>query len=119
MTTVVLVIVSHVVDVKPQHHRVVFVNRVVTVHRVAPGKVAEAEVNLHVVILAESDDVLAASLDQRRRVPVALENLVLLEVNVDWVRPIKSAFSFQISAVLRFTLNRTSLQSKSSSLITH
>ena len=63
VATVVLVVVAHVVDIEPQHHRVVFVNRVVTVHRVAPGEVAEAEVNLHLVILSESDDVFATALD--------------------------------------------------------
>src|SRR5687768_4794569 len=90
--TVLLVIVSHVVDIKAQHHRVVFVNRVVAVHRVTSDKVAEPEVDLYVVTLAESYNVLTAALDQRGCVPVALENLVFLEVNMDWVRPIKSTF---------------------------
>src|ERR1051325_3855179 len=89
--TIALVSVAHVVDVKPQHHRVVFVNNVVAVHRVAPHEVAEPEVERDVVILTESYDVLAAALDQRRRVPVAVEHLEFLEMNMDWVRPIKSA----------------------------
>ena len=42
--TIALVTVADVVDVKPQHHRVVFVNHVVAVHRVAPHEVAEPEV---------------------------------------------------------------------------
>ena len=92
MATVILVVVSHVVDVKSQHHGVVFVNRVVTVHWIASGEVAEAEVNLDIVVLTKSDDVLAAALDQGWRISVSFENLVLLEMNMDWVRPIKSAF---------------------------
>ena len=68
----------------------VFVNRVVTVHWVAPHKVAEAEVDPDIIVLSESDDVLTASFDQGRRIPVSLENVVLLEVNMDWVRPITS-----------------------------
>ncbi len=94
VATVVLVVVTHVVDVKPQHHRVVFVNRVVTVHRVAPREIAEAEINLYVIVLAKSDDVLAASFDQRRCLTVSFENLVFLEVNVDRMRPIESALEF-------------------------
>ena len=89
--TITLVIVSDVVDVKPQHHRVIFMNRVVAVHRVTAGEVAEAEVDIYIVILAEPDDVLAPSLNQGWCVPVAAENLMLFEVNVDWVRPVKSA----------------------------
>jgi hypothetical protein len=61
--TVVFVVVAHVVDVKSQHHGVVFVNGVVTVHWVSAYKVAEAEVDLDVVVFTQSDDILATSLD--------------------------------------------------------
>src|SRR4030095_16880232 len=91
VATVILVVVSHVVDVKSQHHGVVFVNRVVTVHRVTSHKVTEAEIDLYIVILAYSYDVLAPSLNKSRLVPVSLEDLVLLEVDVDRMGPIKSA----------------------------
>ena len=90
--TTTLVIVSRIIDVKPQHHRVIFVNRVVAVHRITAGEVAEAEVNINVIIFTKSDDVLAPSFDQRRGVAVTAENLMLFEVNVDRVRPIESAF---------------------------
>lgn len=91
VATVVLVVVAHVVDIKPQHHRVVFVNRIVTVHRVTAHEVAEPEVDLDVVILTESYDVFASAFDQRWLVPISFENLVLLEVNVDRMGPIESA----------------------------
>ena len=61
-----LVVVSHVINVKPQHHGVIFVNGVVTVHRIASDKVAETEIDLYVVSLAKPDNVLASALDQRR-----------------------------------------------------
>ena len=92
VATVVLVVVAHVVDVKPKHHRVVLVNRVVAMHRVAPHKIAEAEINSYIIVFTESYDILSASFDQRRRVAVARENLVLLKVDVDRMGPIESAF---------------------------
>src|SRR5262245_10157273 len=42
----VLLRVSIRIDVEPQHHRVIFVDRVVTMHRVSSEEVAEAEEEL-------------------------------------------------------------------------
>ena len=61
-------------------------------HRVAPHKIAEAEINSHIIVFTESYDILSASFDQRRRIAVARENLVLLKVDVDRMGPIESAF---------------------------
>ena len=92
MTITVLAIVPRIVYIEPQHHRVVLVNRVVAVHRVAPHKIAEAEINSHIIVFTEPYDILSASFDQRRRIAVARENLVLLKVDVDRMGPIESAF---------------------------
>src|SRR6202040_4054924 len=55
-----LVVVSDRRDLPPEHHRVVFVDDVVTVHRVAAEPVAEAEEEGHVASpRQEPDDVLA------------------------------------------------------------
>src|SRR5688572_19145738 len=72
----------------------IFVNRVVTVHRITSDKVAEAEVDPNIVSLAQSDNVLASALDQRGRISVSLQNLMFLEVNMNWMRPIASALEF-------------------------
>src|SRR4030095_11358269 len=103
MTVAALVAVSGIVDVKPQHHRVVLVNRIVAVHGVAPHEIAEAEEQFDVVVLSQPDDILTAPLDRSRRVPVAADDLELLEVNVDRVLPVKAAL--QIPLLCRVSLH--------------
>ena len=85
------VAVTDIVNVKPQHHRVVFVNRVVAVHRIAPDEITETEEQFNVIVLAEPHDILAASLDCRGRVSVSADDLMFFEVNVDRVLPVKPA----------------------------
>ena len=86
-----LIAVAGIVYVEPQHHRVVFVNRVVAVHGVAPDEVAEAEEQFDIVVLSQPHDILAAPLDCGRRVAVATDDLVFFEVNVNGVLPVKAA----------------------------
>ena len=56
-----LVAVPDIVNVEPQHHRVVFVNRVVTVKWIAPDEIAEPEEQFDVIVLSQPHGVLAAS----------------------------------------------------------
>ena len=87
-----LVVVPHVIYVEPQHHGVVLVNRVVAVHRVAPDEVSEAEEKCNVVAISQPHDILAAPFNFNRQVPVALDDLMLFEVNVDRMLPVTTAF---------------------------
>src|SRR6185369_13310927 len=86
-----LVAVPDIVNVEPQHHRMVFMDHVVAMHRIAPYKVAETEEQLDVIVLSQPHDVLAASLDRCRRVSVSADNLVFLEMNVYGMFPVKAA----------------------------
>ena len=101
--TITFIVVSDVINIKPQHHCVVFVNNVVAVHRITSGEVSETEVNTGIIILAEPDDILTTPFDQCRSVAVAAENLVLFEVNVYWVRPVES--TFKVPDLCRVALN--------------
>src|SRR5688572_26832072 len=92
ITITTLAVVPRIVYIPPQHHRVVLVNRVVAVHRVAPDEVSEAEEYLYIVAIAQPHHVLAPPFDLRRQIPVALDDLVLLEVNVDRVLPVTTPF---------------------------
>ena len=78
-------------DVEPQHHRVVLVDRVVAMHRVLPGEIAKAEEERGAGIRFQSEHVLAAGLDQRRRgrsPAIDRQGLELLEVDVDRMFPL-------------------------------
>src|SRR5262249_12119772 len=69
----VLILVSRSTDVEPQHHRVVFMDHVVTMHRISSQKVAEGEEQFDFGIVLQSDYVLSTCLDQRtirRRRPI-------------------------------------------------
>src|SRR2546428_5901617 len=78
-------------DVEPQHHRVVLVDRVVAMQGVLPGEIAKAEEERGAGIRFQSEHVLAAGLDQRRRgrrATVDRQGLELLEVDVDRMFPL-------------------------------
>ena len=98
-----LVAIPDIINVESQHHRVVFVNHVVAVHWVAPHEVAEAEEQFDVIVLSQPHDILAAPLDCRRRVSVSADDLMLFEVNVDRVLPVKAAL--QIPCFCRVPLD--------------
>jgi len=72
---------------------VVFVNHVVTVHRISPEEIPEAEEKLALGVGVQSDHVLSRVLHRRWRrveavrIEASLEKLEFLEVNVDGVRP--------------------------------
>src|SRR5262249_53874614 len=86
----VLLRVSHGSDVEPQHHRVVFVDSVVTVHWIAAKKIAEAEKQFDLGIVLQPDYVFSTRLDQRttrRRRSVDQQCLELFEVNMDGMLP--------------------------------
>jgi hypothetical protein len=69
---------------------VVFMHNVVAVDRILPDPVAEAEEDLNTFVRMHFRHVLASVLldGQNRRRAVAREDLVLLEVDMDGVRPI-------------------------------
>src|SRR4051794_1991294 len=69
------------------HHGVILVHRVVAVHRVAAGPIAEAHEDLHFLVGIQPDHVLAAALPCWGRRSVTAENAVLFEVNVHRVAP--------------------------------
>src|SRR5499427_1092204 len=76
-------------DVPKRHHGVIFVHHVVTVNRIFPGPVAELEEEPHPLVGMQLSDVLARILDRERwRLPVARQDLVLFEVDVDRMGPI-------------------------------
>jgi hypothetical protein len=100
--TILVAVPGNGIYVESQHHRVVLVDRVVAMHRVSPDKVSEAEEQFDVVVLTQPHDVLAAPLDQRRRLPVPSYDLVFFEVNVDRVLPIKATFEVPDLRVVAF-----------------
>src|SRR5947209_18738638 len=62
----ILVVVNHVgLHLEEQHHGVIFVNRVVTVHRPVTLKVAEAEKDRRVLIELKPSHILARYLHTR------------------------------------------------------
>src|SRR5712691_3174676 len=61
----VLVRVSNSSELPPKHHRMVFVDRIVTVHRIPSQEVPEAEKQFHLGIVLQPDHVLSAFVDQR------------------------------------------------------
>src|ERR1700689_566838 len=76
-------------DVPESHHGVVFVNYVVAVNWILAHPVAEAEEDLHTFVRVYLHNVLSRVLNgQGRRQSVTREDLVLLKMNMDWVRPI-------------------------------
>src|SRR5580658_3693870 len=79
--------VSH--DVPQSHHGVILVNHVVAVDRILTHPVAEAEEELHTFVRVYLHHVLARLLDgQGRRQSVACEDLVFLQVDMDWMGPV-------------------------------
>ena len=66
---------------------VIFVHDVVAVQRVAALPIAEAEEQLHLLVVVQWRDVLARHLDLRRRRAVAAQDLELFHVDVDRVHP--------------------------------
>jgi hypothetical protein len=76
-------------DVPKSHHGVVLMNHVVTVEGVLAQPVAEAEEQLHAFVGMHLRHILAPQVGRQSRFhPVAAENLMLLKMDVDGVRPI-------------------------------
>src|SRR5580692_10374484 len=76
-------------DFPPSHHGVIFVNHVVAMQRIAAVEVAEAEEQLHPLRGLQPSHIFSGVLDlQRRRGKVPRDDLMLLEVDVDRVRPV-------------------------------
>src|SRR5712692_875452 len=61
----VLVRVSNGSELPPQHHRMIFVDCVVTVHRIPSQEVPEAEKQFDLSIVLQPDHVFATFVDQR------------------------------------------------------
>src|SRR5579864_8909788 len=84
-----LVVVPTVrVDEPQEHHCVVLMDQVVTVHRVMPVEVTEAEEEFIAIVVLYSCYVVAPLFRGRRCCPIAAEQTVLLKVDVDGVLPI-------------------------------
>src|SRR6185295_13985079 len=86
----ILLRVAHGLDIEAQHHRMVLVDRVVTMHRISSQEVAEAEEQFGFGIVLKSEHVLSTHLNKRVvvwRLPVDQQGLELLEVNVNWMLP--------------------------------
>src|SRR5438552_8545434 len=84
------VVVVRVILHRPQqHHGVVLVNRVVAVHGIVPPEVPEAHHQLDLLVELQPDDVLPGEFDvpPLDQLPVAPDDLELLQVNVDRVLP--------------------------------
>src|SRR5712692_9446746 len=75
-------------NVPNPHHGVVFMHHVVAVDGILAQPVAEAEEEQDALVGMQLGHVLARPLNQRGRHPVAGEDLVLLEVDMDRVGPI-------------------------------
>src|SRR5262245_3965601 len=60
--------VAGLIDVEADHHRVILVDHVVAMHRIAAEEVAEAEEQRRLGVVGEPHDVLAGHVDPRRRV---------------------------------------------------
>src|SRR5262249_15817398 len=77
------------IDFPAQHHRVIFVDHVVAVQRVAAGPVSESEKQPHSPLWMQLRYVFSRVLDSEgHRLAVARQYLVLLEMNVNRVGPI-------------------------------
>ena len=78
-------------DVPADHHRVVLMHQVVTVHRILPGKIAEAQEHLHALRRAEHVDVFAPTLVRRHRdsdpFTGPAEDEAFLEMDMDGMGP--------------------------------
>src|ERR1700722_17351351 len=82
-------IVASGLNVPQSHHGVIFMHHVVAVNGVAAKPIAEAEEQEHALVGVQLGYVLSRVLGcQRVRHPVAGENLMLFQVNVDGVSPI-------------------------------
>src|SRR5437762_11841972 len=84
-----IVVVRVILDRPEQHHGVVLVNRVVAVHGIVPPEVPEAHHQLDLLVELQLDDVLPGEFDvpPLDQLPVAPDDLELLQVNVDRVLP--------------------------------
>jgi hypothetical protein len=83
-------VVAHVIDSGQQHHRVIFVNHVVTVQWEPPDEVTETEKHFCFHVVLQPENILPASRNQsgaRGRIAVDRKGLKLLEVHVDWMLP--------------------------------
>jgi hypothetical protein len=80
--------VSVLLNIPQKHHRVVFVNRVVTMQRVGAGEITEAEEELRPFVLDQSDHIFSPPLNRTDRVTLARENLMLFEMDVNGVLPV-------------------------------
>src|SRR5712691_7067857 len=76
-------------NVPERHHGVVFMHHVMAVDGVLAQPVAEAEEEFHPLVGMQLGHVLAPQVPRHGRLhPVAAHNLMLLQVDVDGVRPI-------------------------------
>src|SRR5215468_10883175 len=78
---------------RPQgHHGVIFMHQVVAVHGITSQEIAEAEEDLHRLVVAKLNHVLTRFLDcQRRRSAIAGNDLVLLKVDMNRMHPASGA----------------------------
>src|ERR1041384_956293 len=74
-------------DVPANHHGVVLMHHVVAMHHVPAEEVAEPEEAARRLVRTEAQNILAGDVERLRRVPVTVENLELLEMDVHRVRP--------------------------------
>src|SRR5438552_16321146 len=84
-----IVVVCVVLHRPQQHHGVILVNRVVAVHRIVAAEVPEAHHQLDLLVETQLYDILPGEFDVPRldQLPVAPDDLELLQVNVDGVLP--------------------------------
>src|SRR5207244_2743902 len=75
-------------DVPAEHHRVVFVHDVVTVHRVSAEEVSEAEEDPDLLVALEPDDVLPGDLVGGRSGSIPGQDAEFLEMDVDRMLPV-------------------------------
>src|ERR1041385_8979518 len=73
--------------IEANHHGVILMDHVVAVHHIMPGEIAEAEEHLDRTIRADIHHVFAARLVSSRRGAVSREDLELLVVHMDGMRP--------------------------------
>src|SRR5262249_26041007 len=74
-------------DGPQRHHGVILVHYVVAMHRITPGKIAEAEEQNVGLVVVQLRNVFAGVLHQWRWSAVARDDLVFFEMNVDGMHP--------------------------------